>query len=205
MSMGRPRRGATHAAVAAAVLLMTSACARTSNPAISQTRAVDWPALRTLGIFQIETDAVRTWIGTLVPSENGGNLFSVDHDTLSVKRVDISMPIELIAAGGGHLWALSDDGRDLLSIDESTEHVRTRKLDVPCALPAEPSGVVALGTLWLACNGRISIYEPSGGGRKDASAPRSSHLLASQGGVWVVSDGTLIGIGGAAKLLLVRL
>jgi hypothetical protein len=122
-----------------------------------------------------------------------------------VKRVDINMPVELIAAGEGYLWALSDDGRDLLLIDESTEYVRPRKLDVPCALPAEPSGVVALGTLWLACNGRISIYEPSGGGRKDASAPRSSHLLASQGGVWVVSDGTLIGIGGAAKLLLVRL
>lgn len=152
-----------------------------------------------LGIVQIETDSARTWVRTLVPTESGGNLFEVERDTLSVKRVDINTPLEQIVAGGGQLWALSDDGRDLSLIDESTQDVRTRKLDVPCGVPEEPSGVVALGMLWFACNGRISVYDPSGGGGRDVSAPESSQLLASHDGVWVVADGALVGIGGAAK------
>jgi hypothetical protein len=197
--MGRPRRQTTNAAViAAAVLMMTSACGGKSDQGSSQPRVVDWPALRTLGIAQIETDGARTWVRTLVPSESGGNLFSVERDTLS-KQVDVNVRLELIVAGGGQLWALSDDGLELLFIDESTHDVRTRKLAMPCGELADASGVVALGMLWLSCNGRISVYEPSGGGGKDVSAPRSSHLLASHDGVWVVADGALVGIGGAAK------
>jgi hypothetical protein len=200
MNMKDPGRLATRAAVvAAAVLMMTSACGSKNDQASSHPRVVDWPALRTLGIHQVETDGARTWVLTLVPSESGGNLFSVEHDTLSVKRVDINSRLGQIVAGGGQLWALPDDGHDLLFIDESTQDVRTRRLDVPCDLLGDPSGVVALGTLWLTCNGRISVYEPSGGGGKHVSAPRSSHLLASHDGVWVVADGALVGIGGVAK------
>ncbi len=178
---------------------MTSACGGKGEQGGSQPRVVDWPALRTLGIAQVETDRARTWVLTLVPTESGGNLFSVDPDTLLVQRVPIDSWLQLIVTGGGQLWALSGDGSQLLFIDETTHDVRTQNLALPCDVTAEPTGVVAAGTLWLSCNGRISVYEPTGGARRDVSAPRSSHLLASRDGVWVVADSALVGIGGAVK------
>src|SRR6266545_4302878 len=175
---GGPRRRATSwAIVAAAVLTMTSACGGKGEQGGSQPRVVDWPALRTLGIAQVETDRARTWVLTLVPTESGGNLFSVDPDTLLVQRVPIDSWLQLIVTGGGQLWALSGDGSQLLFIDETTHDVRTQNLALPCDVTAEPTG----------------------GARRDVSAPRSSHLLASRDGVWVVADSALVGIGGAVK------
>jgi hypothetical protein len=194
-----PRRATYAGIVAGVVLLLTSACTGKSEHASSQARVVDWPELRTLGIAQVETDGARTWVRTLVPSENGGNLFSVERDRLAVKQFDAHVPLELIVAGEGQLWALADDGRVLFFIDEATQDVRARKLDVPCDLLGNPSGLVALGMLWFSCKGRISVYEPSGGAGKQITALRRPHLLASHDGVWAVAEGTLIGLGGAAK------
>jgi hypothetical protein len=194
------RRRATYAAsLAVVVVLLTSACTGNGERASLQTRAVDWPELRTLGISQIETDGARTWVRTLVPSENAGDLFSVERDTLSVKQFDAHLPLELIVAGEGQLWALADDGRALFFIDEATHDVRARKLDRACDLVGDPSGLVALGMLWFSCRGRISVYEPSGGAGKQVTALKRPRLLASHDGVWAFAEGVLVGIGGAAK------
>lgn len=162
-------------------------------------RTVDWPELRTLGIVQIATDDEHTWVRTLVPTASGGNLFAVDADTLSVTEVPLAERLEQIVAGAGQLWALSDDGRHLSLIDESTQHVRMRTLRRACDELSDPNGVVALGTLWLDCGGQISVYTPSGDGGRLLTAPKSLHVMASSDGVWVVAKDALIGIGGTAK------
>jgi hypothetical protein len=196
--MGGRRKGATRTAVVAAVvLLITSACGGKSERTNSRLENVNWPELRTLGVAQIETDSAYTWVRTLVPSESGGNLFAVDADTLSVTEVPIKQRLELIVAGEGQLWTLSDDGHTLSFVNESTQEMHRRTLDPSCGELADPSGVVSSHMLWLSCNGSISAYTPTGGGHK-RPAPRSTQLLTSSDGVWALVDNSLIGIGGAA-------
>lgn len=161
-----------------------------------QLRAVVWPSLQNLEIAQIEIDGARTWIRTLIPGPNGGNLFSLDATTLEVNEVPIRERLELIVAGEGQLWALADDGRRLLFLDE-TLSVRARALRAPCGLLSDPAGVVALGRLWLSCDGSVSAYGHRGG-FEPISSPSAQHLLASRRGVWAITPGSLVGIGGAA-------
>jgi hypothetical protein len=195
--MGSRRRGATRATIAVVATALMSACSGSDQG--SAPREVAWPTLRTHEIAQIETEGSRTWVLTRLPIQSGDNLFSVERDTLAVKRVATYTWLQLIVAGEGRLWGLSNDGNQLLVIDESTHEVRRRKLSMPCDVTADPNGAAALRMLWLSCNGRISAYKPSGGAGEVVRAPRSSRILASDDGVWVVADGALVGIAGAAK------
>ena len=161
--------------------------------------AVRWPALRTLWIAQIETDAERTWVRTLLPTSiDGGNLFSLD-SKLAVRQLPVAVRLEQIVAGEGQLWGLPDEGENLLLIKESTGEVRSRRLLRPaCGVLADPSGVVSLGQLWLSCSDVITAYKPEGGPGKVVRSPKSFHLLASTGGVWALVPGRLVGIAGDA-------
>ena len=114
-----------------------------------------------------------------------------------MREVPITQRLELIVAGEGQLWTLSDDGHTLSFVNEATQEMHSRTLDASCGELADPSGVVSSQMLWLSCNGRISAYTPTGGGHK-VPAPRSTQLLASSDGVWALVDNSLIGIGGAA-------
>jgi hypothetical protein len=138
-------------------------------------------------------------VRTLVPASlGGGNLFSVDSQTLAVRQLPITGRLEYIVAGEGQLWGLPDEGRNLLSIKASTGEVRSRRLRPAGGLSSLPSGVVALGRLWLSCNRVIAAYEPSGGASTVLRSPRSFHLLASSAGVWAVQAHVLVGVTGHA-------
>jgi hypothetical protein len=158
---------------------------------------VPWPALRRLWVAQVETSGKETWVRTLVPTA-AGNLFAVNSTTLGVRSVPVGGRLEGIFAGDGQLWALPDEGRSVQLIEPATGKAESHPTHAACGQLARPDGVVRLGKLWLACNGKIATYTPNRNGADTVQAPRSFHLVASKAGVWAVTSQALVGIGGDA-------
>jgi hypothetical protein len=113
-------------------------------------------------------------------------------------RAPARLSFDTIFSGDGQLWGIGGDPlttrRPLVRVDPSTGRIATGRTVERCPYP---SGVVGLGKLWLLCHGLLTAYDPKDGAENPVRVPRSSIVLASSRGVWVVTR-SLIGIAGDA-------